>query len=326
MTTYAIRDIKNDMLGALQTFLTEVFVRGGLDAIIAPSRDSEGGLDVDILRSKKDFERVDPLAPFLLTNSAKLALEYVQNHPKERVGLVMRPCELRAFETLARWEGYDHRQALVIGVECIGTLDAEAMGTQNGLDSDLIEMLQFARQGGIATYRYRPACQMCDVEMPEWTDLVIGLVGMPARRVILVTTSPEADSDLGLSEFVEGMPTAGLITQHDRVKKQLKERRERAQARIIERLQKDLIKDVDAFIAHLDDCETCKTCFENCPLYASAMKAVETPLEQNRETITRWLASCAGCGMCEATCPDHLPLTTIIASIREDLIIEGATL
>lgn len=33
---------------------------------------------------------------------------------------------------------------------------------------------------------------------------------------------------------------------------------------------------------------------------------------------------CWGCGMCEAACADHLPLTAIFARIREELLAEPA--
>jgi Na+-translocating ferredoxin:NAD+ oxidoreductase RnfC subunit len=32
------------------------------------------------------------------------------------------------------------------------------------------------------------------------------------------------------------------------------------------------------------------------------------------------MISCAGCGMCEQACPNHLPLVTIFNQIREQLI------
>jgi Fe-S oxidoreductase len=33
----------------------------------------------------------------------------------------------------------------------------------------------------------------------------------------------------------------------------------------------------------------------------------------------RWLVSCAGCGMCEQSCPNSLPTATIFAHIRRQL-------
>jgi Fe-S oxidoreductase len=36
----------------------------------------------------------------------------------------------------------------------------------------------------------------------------------------------------------------------------------------------------------------------------------------------RWMLSCAGCGMCEQACTQHLPLSTIFGHIREQLAAE----
>ena len=38
-----------------------------------------------------------------------------------------------------------------------------------------------------------------------------------------------------------------------------------------------------------------------------------------RADVMRWLISCAGCGICEQSCPDHLPLSSIFGFIREQL-------
>ncbi|MBL6966425.1 MAG: 4Fe-4S dicluster domain-containing protein, partial [Anaerolineales bacterium] len=36
----------------------------------------------------------------------------------------------------------------------------------------------------------------------------------------------------------------------------------------------------------------------------------------------RWLISCAGCGMCEQACPQHLPLSIIFNHIQSQLADE----
>ena len=54
-----------------------------------------------------------------------------------------------------------------------------------------------------------------------------------------------------------------------------------------------------------------------CPICAvdHPRKAVDGSLV--REDVINWLVSCAGCGMCEQSCPRHQPLSAVFSHIRE---------
>jgi len=43
-----------------------------------------------------------------------------------------------------------------------------------------------------------------------------------------------------------------------------------------------------------------------------------------REDVVNWLLSCAGCGMCEQSCPQHQPLSAVFSHIREQIEAELA--
>jgi predicted aldo/keto reductase-like oxidoreductase len=43
-----------------------------------------------------------------------------------------------------------------------------------------------------------------------------------------------------------------------------------------------------------------------------------------REDVVNWLLSCAGCGMCEQSCPQHQPLSAVFSHIREQIDAELA--
>jgi Fe-S oxidoreductase len=40
-------------------------------------------------------------------------------------------------------------------------------------------------------------------------------------------------------------------------------------------------------------------------------------MDYRREDVASWLASCAGCGMCEQSCPSHLPLSIIFTNVKQ---------
>ena len=100
-------------------------------------------------------------------------------------------------------------------------------------------------------------------------------------------------------------------------------RRARARQRIIDALDNEMAMDLDTLIAHLESCQICQECLNACAIYPSEV-ALHSGERFSREIVTNWLASCAGCGMCEAACADHLPLTAIFTRIREELIAEPA--
>jgi predicted aldo/keto reductase-like oxidoreductase len=43
-----------------------------------------------------------------------------------------------------------------------------------------------------------------------------------------------------------------------------------------------------------------------------------------REDAIDWLLACAGCGMCEASCPQHQPLSAIFRHVRDQIEVKLA--
>jgi CO dehydrogenase/acetyl-CoA synthase alpha subunit len=39
----------------------------------------------------------------------------------------------------------------------------------------------------------------------------------------------------------------------------------------------------------------------------------------DRQDVVNWLVDCAGCGMCEQSCPKHLPLSIIFTHVKKQL-------
>jgi Fe-S oxidoreductase len=80
-------------------------------------------------------------------------------------------------------------------------------------------------------------------------------------------------------------------------------------------LSEVLPPDVEALLDQFEACGSCQLCMDNCPICA-----VNFPREEggrfNREDIAGWLVSCAGCGMCEQACPNHLPLSIIFTHMK----------
>ena len=176
-------DTHGDPLGALQKFVQTLWKQTDLDAlVVAPNG---GGY---VLESPDDLEHMNPFRPVMKTNTARLAVETAKKRPGQRLGVILRPCEMRALNEMAARGAVKRDELLTVCVDCLGTFPAEefewrAERSQKGLTK---EALRFAPQGGISAYRYRPACQICSEPGATDGDVNIGVLGLPVRQSMLV--------------------------------------------------------------------------------------------------------------------------------------------
>jgi ferredoxin len=242
---------------------------------------------------------------------------------------------------------------LVVGVDCLGTFPAEDYAwraeTMAGPEGLTRQSLQFARQGGVLAYRNRLACQMCAAPTPgAGADVSIGTLGLPVRRTLLITARDAATAErLHLARITDGEALPGLVRQHEQMRAVVAGRRERARQRITQALPPGLPASVPALAEHLAACAPCRQCLDACPLYAGHLGpqahydpgfhdrgrglwgfAAPSALQPDANGgavagLSRWLAACVECGMCEAACPRRLPLTAIFARLRREPAPQG---
>jgi formate dehydrogenase subunit beta len=313
---------RGDVVGVAGKFLRDVWQRAGLQGMVVPRRGIEAQAQQPVFATDwLQLDRVDPFAPVMAANAARLVAQVASTRPRDRLGAVLRPCELRAVLELARRGAVDLERWITIGVECLGTFPvedyawrAERWGTQRLT----AETLQFARLGGILPYRHRLACQMCAGPTPEGADLSLDVVGLPARQVSLVTArDEELARRLELDIITDGPAPQALIDQHARIRVALVARHGRAHKRLLGSLPPSMPFDVAGFQAHLAECAPCEACLDVCPLYRGQFRP-----GGNGDTaagIRDWLGHCAGCGMCEQGCPQRLPLAPILDCIKQRL-------
>ncbi|GAB4471471.1 MAG: hypothetical protein Kow00124_08540 [Anaerolineae bacterium] len=318
MTASWIIQTKGEPLPAIQTLLTGLLHNARLDVMLVPVRAAgPAAVKPAVVTTAEGLVEADPFAPLMTVNAARLVVDYTAQNPGKRLGAVLRACEVRALLEVAEYNALDLKDVLIIGVDCVGTFTVEDFAWRGTPDKMTDEVLRFARQGGVAGYRYRPACQMCVEPMPDAADLTIDLLGLPARKVVMITAhNPRIADDVNLPGLTDGEAPPDLIQQHEEMRQAISARRARTRERILKALREDLAMDVEELVAHLQGCESCRACMDACPIYGGKIGQDE-PLTP--EVVIRWLGSCAGCGMCEAACPRHLPLTAIFTRIHDEL-------
>jgi formate dehydrogenase subunit beta len=269
-------------------------------------------------------------------NAARLVPGLLASHPDAKIGALLRPCEMRALTEMTKRASLKLDNLLTISVDCLGTLPAdeyqwrlERMGKNlpareinpaETSDELAREALNFARQGGIVPYRYRSACQVCTSPAAKQAMININILGLPIRQhMLVVVNDPSIEQRLHIKTFVDEKANEDLILQHERLLSKMSERHQRTMERVNEGLGELLPADVDALIKQLESCGDCQNCMNVCPICSVDRPVRSSDGHYDRSDVMRWLVSCAGCGMCEQSCPNHLPISAFFAHIRQQL-------
>lgn len=331
MNNHWILPTRGEPLAAVQDFLRRIYARARLDGMLVPlAVGGEAGVVCELVTDRDRLQLADPFAPLAPANSVWALEEVIRRRPLDRLGAVLRPCESRALQECLRHAGLTVDRLLTIGVDCLGTYspdDYAARFRVPGARRSLAdETLRFTRQGGIAPYRYRPACQACPDPSPAATDVTIELLGLTVYETILVgAREAEIAEQLGFDEITAGRAPRTLVAQRDRMHTVLLGRHQRAEARLGLRLPQALPVDPAGVAALFAGCAPCEACLEACPI-AMADGLPARAAELTAHDILHWLASCAECGQCEDACPQHRPLALLFHRVREQAGLAGAGL
>ncbi len=322
MRTDWVLQTEGDAVHAVQLFLGRLWSQAELQAMFLPLRPA-GGWDLErsLVTDRARLAEVDPFAPIMACNTGCQVADIAAESPQRPFAAVLRPCELRALRAVAARRGPTPGNLLSIGVDCLCTFTADEYQRRarelGGPDELTNEALLFARQGGIAPYRYRPACQMCEQPIPEGADVAIGLLGLSVGQAVLVSAREPSIADrLQLDRITDGEAPPAMIARRAQLRAALAERHARVRERTVRALA-DVPLTVDALVAHLKACTPCDACLEACPIYADE-------LSEPNVSVRSWLEACAGCGMCEQACPRGMPLAAIIGHIHRQLAEGGS--
>ena len=288
------------------------------------------------------LERADPLAPVLPINAARAAANLTVTKHKEKLGVVLRACEIRALVELVKFQQAELDNAVIIGVDCLGTYGVaewqEASNKQHVVD----ELLSGAATGELKSYEgmeFRAACQMCEQPLPEGDHvaLTIGLVGVEPGQVYLKAREDVADA------FAEALDLAANGTPPERtvvVEKLIAARIEARDA--VYASFRDRVNSMEGLLEEFSTCIRCHNCMINCPICYCKECIFRTPtFEHESQLYYQWaerkgtvrmlpdtllfhltrlnhmVTSCVGCGMCTEVCPVGIPVGTVFRAVGE---------
>jgi len=340
----------------MTVFLRGLLEKGIVDALLVPQRAPAGDNVVQTLfTDPAKLENVDPIAPVLPVNSAKLVSDLTETGAVGWLGVVLRSCEVRALIELVKLKQASLDNVVLIGVDCLGTYEmndyAELAAGGNGhLSTDLLAQAKGGHLAPHEGHQFRVACQMCEYPVPQGVDLALGLIGLDTAKEILITASDElaeklelnrerVAADLPPEDFGElsravGGDRGGAV---DRLVTERTAERDRRFAEFRQR-----VADMPSLLAEFSRCIRCHNCMVVCPLcyckecifrtatfdhasaqyfrWANRKGSIRMPTDTLIFQLTRlnhMATSCVGCGLCESACPNDLPVATIFRAVGE---------
>ncbi len=337
MGKIAILEVREGkVLDALSRFWHELLEKGLVDALLIPQELGEGKNVVQTLVSHpQSLERPDPLAPVLPVNSARIVSQMTKVAPSPRkIGVVLRPCELRALVELVKLKQASLENLVLIGIDCFGTYSVSDYGKLAQESSSPTQDFLKAVKAGKQDPSLREACQICEYPTPMNADLVIGLIGVDVEKGILVEArTPEGEKIL---EALDLKPSDEKeMARREEAISKLVAQRTKKRDEVLERTQSEIygLEKLLTLFAPCINCRNCKTvcplcyckeCFFDSPTFeveaekylgwAEKRGTIRMPTDTLLFHLTRMnhmALCCVGCGMCQEACPNDIPVANI---------------
>lgn len=342
MVKLEVKDGK--LLDALRDFFRRLLAEKAVDALLVPQEIPSGESVAQTLVSDPEaLERVNPLAPVMLVNSARLVSQLTMKDSGKKIACVLRPCEARAAIELIKLKQITAGNLILIGIDCWGTYSvtgyAEKAKAADKGGTVTEEFLGLAK-GGQDIPNLRNACQICRFPTAKNTDLSINLIGVDLDKEIVI----QALTDKGkkVLESLKLEETAENPKREEKLTKLLEKRKEKAGK-----------EDENDFLALFSSiCINCQNCRAVCPVcyckqcvfegpifdfdgrkyisWAKKRNTLKMPVDTYLFQLTRMshiASSCVACGLCEAACPSNIPLGKIYprlsAKVQESLGYEA---
>jgi len=331
------------VIQTLNDLWRQLLEKGLVDALLIPQQLPSGGNVVQTLVSSVDsLTTPNPLAPVMPVNSARLVSQVTKVTPSPRkIGVVLRPCELRALIELVKLKQASLENLVLIGIDCFGTYsvnDYKKLAENGSSPSDAF--IKAVREGK-EDPSLRQVCQMCEYPTPMNADIAIGLIGVDLDKSLLIQAStPEGERILEALELKEG--SEADVTKRDEAVSKLVEQRTKKRDEVLQETQQE-IAGIDNLMKVLASCINCHNCRDVCPLcfckecffdsptfemeaekylgWADKKGTIRMPTHNLLFHLTRMshmVVSCVGCGMCSEACPNDIPVANIFRLVGLD--------
>jgi len=332
METYWAVKTNGNPIGAVQEIVLNFWEQLNLEAMIVPFEGAKNKIPkATVVLNTEFIKNLNPFKPVMSDNSAKLVTEFINKFQDKKLGVILRPCEMNTLIESSDIGGFSLLNVFTISFDCLGTLPVAdyLWKLEHKLANSYRpqKFLQFSRQGGILTYRNRPACQICSKPEANCADLNINIFGLPVRKVLLIKNNGlDKTTQLNFKNLSYEKVEPALVDQHRKTTSRILERNSSTFFRIVRDLEQILPGNIDELISQFRQCGHCQTIGDICPICSLQLQKIKNIQDVPRDDLIRCLVSCSGCGMCESICPEHHSLNLIFKYIRSRMQEENSLL
>jgi formate dehydrogenase subunit beta len=331
-------EVQHSTLNTIRGLLRDLLDKDVVDALLVPMFLPTGNVAPMLVTDPQALDQADPLTPVLPINAARAASQLTMTGHQQKLGLVLRSCEIRALVELVKFQQVKLDNALIIGVDCLGTYSITDWQAASGKQAVVDDLLAGAVSGELKPFdglAFREACQICEQPLPQGDHvaLTIGLLGVEAGKLYLRARDDVAET-LGLE--ANGAP-AGREAASDKLLAARTKARDDAFAGFRRR-----VASMDGLLQEFSTCIRCHNCMINCPICYCRECIFRTPtFEHESQLFYQWaerkgtvrlmpdtllfhltrlnhmVTSCVGCGMCTDACPVDIPVGTVFRAVGE---------
>jgi len=315
-----------------------------LDAILVPAISKTGAVTRSLVSAPEKIMATAPLLPAMGINGAGIIAEIAPDPgAKSKIGVLLRPCELRAVVELVKLQQVSLDGIVLVGIDCPGTYKtAQFLQIAEGA-SDFNNNFIRNQDAYTSDSRLRHACQLCEFPAPLVFDIMFGFLGMNPDEELLVITAGEKGAVLLAPTFpVPLEPRQDEPAARVEFINKLRRAREEAIRTQIRELDERLLG-AENVVRYFADCLNCHNCMKVCPVcYCRECFFESDALNRNQDEFVRFsrskgmvrmpsgtllfhitrmnhmMTSCVQCGICEDSCPVSIGLSVLFKKVSRN--------